>query len=757
MMTMQVKAPSRSPRVYRGSVAVKGALFDQAETRTKKVMEATEEPLQIVARESTEVKVASCDTRRRSKSFNRGLTLADTASPFSKNRAVLLAALAKEEGVDSLAPGHLVSYADAIQSVEGKCYSMVLCAGNNHTMIERMLSQTRPWWRVVVTSQNSYSEFCSSIFNLKWKQSLPNATDTLRRMANAVDLGGATVCQPQLVNYFGGCHELCTKANLLRNLAKYCGEVKINLWEIMPVSIIIRLKRCDADADQDSTPCGLEDYVLATEVITRVASLGATERTTIDLKGDFPSSNDQICVRVPSSLCTGNNRFLLLDGENHHPYSVSRLITSRVATSPSSMLAGLTVKYSMPSSFIPESSNMAPQWMLKPAALSRGRGIKVIRTEAELRRFVLKKDSPHSKALRRVISSGLPELQRSSIRRGRSLSVGPLVGKSKTRRSLSTKVSEACQPCVAEKREEEKVERLRSNSMASTAASSSPSNSKEQECLSTVQEGDAELSEASPMITVARESSIPVVSKVRKTEGKKGSNGNWVLQKYIDRPMLINQRKFDIRMWLVLTPSLHAYCYREGYIRTASVSYDPSRENSVVDEMMHLCNNAIQKRGDKYGLYENGNQMSFDALQAYADENAGRPNCPSKLDVHGKMRAAMYRAMAISLHATLRQFRSPNSNSFQIFGYDFMIDQDGGVWLIEIVENSPQRAERQLWAGCRGGFWDERDQADPVSLGVRRTEFAKETSGKCETKCNSLSGSVESEPQEMSSYKLLNN
>lgn len=104
-MTMQVKAPSRSPRVYRGSVAVKGALFDQAETRTEKVMEATEEPLQIVARESTEVKVASCDTRRRSKSFNRGLTLADTASPFSKNRAVLLAALAKEEGVDSLAPG----------------------------------------------------------------------------------------------------------------------------------------------------------------------------------------------------------------------------------------------------------------------------------------------------------------------------------------------------------------------------------------------------------------------------------------------------------------------------------------------------------------------------------------------------------------------------------------------------------------------------------------------------------------------------
>lgn len=102
---------------------------------------------------------------------------------------------------------------------------------------------------------------------------------------------------------------------------------------------------------------------------------------------------------------------------------------------------------------------------------------------------------------------------------------------------------------------------------------------------------------------------------------------------------------------------------------------------------MHLCNNAIQKRGDKYGLYENGNQMSFDALQAYADENAGRPNCPSKLDVHGKMRAAMYRAMAISLHATLRQFRSPNSNSFQIFGYDFMIDQDGGVWLIEVNSN----------------------------------------------------------------------
>ncbi|KAF4757178.1 Serine/threonine-protein kinase RIO2 [Perkinsus olseni] len=616
---------------------------------------------------------------RRAQSLGRGLTFPDTDIPFSKNRAALMAAIAREEGLASLPPGHLLSYSDAIQNVEGKCFSIVLCAGNNHGAIERMLSRTRSWWRVVVTHQGSYSEFCYSMFNLKWKQSLPNATETLRRMANSQDLGGTAVCQPQLVNYFGGCHELCTKAALLRNLARYCGEVNINLWDIIPVSIIISLKRTDHHvAVPGEASSGFEDFTLATEIMTKVSSCGAAEEGTADPVDDAPPRKDDICIRVSSNLCAGSNRFLLRNGMDQ-PHNVSRLISSR-SVSATNLRSSLTVKYSMPSCFVPAVPDVEPQWMLKPAALSRGRGIKVIRTAAELRRAVFKRDSPQCKMLRRLSFPESTEVN--DLRRARSSSLGP-VGKTEIKEILDAAISEVPQLCNAKKAQED-TDGPESSSVVSTTASTVPSHTKGEE------NADVEGTECGQKETTtspAQGNSAQVAAKNGKSKESKGAVANWVLQKYIDRPMLINRRKFDIRMWLVLTPTLHAYCYREGYVRTASVQYDPSRKNGEGDKMMHLCNNAIQKRGDNYGQYEDGNQMSFDDLQAYADENAGGPSCPPRLDVHGEMRSAMYRAMAISLHATLRQFRSPNSNSFQIFGYDFMIDEDGGVWLIEVNSN----------------------------------------------------------------------
>ena len=44
-------------------------------------------------------------------------------------------------------------------------------------------------------------------------------------------------------------------------------------------------------------------------------------------------------------------------------------------------------------------------------------------------------------------------------------------------------------------------------------------------------------------------------------------------QLYIDRPLLFNKRKFDIRVYLLMTSQngiLKGYWYEEGYIRTSS-------------------------------------------------------------------------------------------------------------------------------------------------------------------------------------------
>jgi len=37
--------------------------------------------------------------------------------------------------------------------------------------------------------------------------------------------------------------------------------------------------------------------------------------------------------------------------------------------------------------------------------------------------------------------------------------------------------------------------------------------------------------------------------------------------------MLINKRKFDIRVWVLVTHEMEVFFFKEGYLRTASSEY----------------------------------------------------------------------------------------------------------------------------------------------------------------------------------------
>jgi hypothetical protein len=63
----------------------------------------------------------------------------------------------------------------------------------------------------------------------------------------------------------------------------------------------------------------------------------------------------------------------------------------------------------------------------------------------------------------------------------------------------------------------------------------------------------------------------------------------WVIQKYIEKPMLFKGRKFDIRVWSVATHKGEFFFYKNGYLRTSSDDYSLDNENNYV----HLTNNCL--------------------------------------------------------------------------------------------------------------------------------------------------------------------
>jgi len=88
----------------------------------------------------------------------------------------------------------------------------------------------------------------------------------------------------------------------------------------------------------------------------------------------------------------------------------------------------------------------------------------------------------------------------------------------------------------------------------------------------------------------------------------------FVIQKYVEKPLLIDNRKFDIRVWVLVDHEMNLYCFKEKYIRLSSEPFSLD-ENKVTDKFIHLTNNAVQKYGKNYSQHENGNIIAFHDLK----------------------------------------------------------------------------------------------------------------------------------------------
>lgn len=100
-------------------------------------------------------------------------------------------------------------------------------------------------------------------------------------------------------------------------------------------------------------------------------------------------------------------------------------------------------------------------------------------------------------------------------------------------------------------------------------------------------------------------------------EQDKHSSRTFIVQKYI-YPFLFHRRKFDIRCFVLVTatPQVTAYYYPEGYIRTSSFQFNPK---NLTNRLIHLTNDAVQKKNNSYSKYEEGNKIRFEEFQVYLD------------------------------------------------------------------------------------------------------------------------------------------
>ncbi|CAD1474212.1 unnamed protein product, partial [Heterotrigona itama] len=171
----------------------------------------------------------------------------------------------------------------------------------------------------------------------------------------------------------------------------------------------------------------------------------------------------------------------------------------------------------------------------------------------------------------------------------------------------------------------------------------------------------------------------------------------FIVQKYVENPYLLAGRKFDLRIYTLVTSfhPLKVWLAREGFARLSGELFD--LEN-IDDSRVHLTNMAIQlkttqtgddnkqepKKGCKWALTNVREYLTArhgpDAVQAVFQRIAGyRPSEPITAGIY-RSHAGVIMASLLAVQSVIMQ----GKNSFELYGYDTLLDEDLTPWLLEV-------------------------------------------------------------------------
>lgn len=176
--------------------------------------------------------------------------------------------------------------------------------------------------------------------------------------------------------------------------------------------------------------------------------------------------------------------------------------------------------------------------------------------------------------------------------------------------------------------------------------------------------------------------------KQPQTEENDSDDDEFIVQRYLTNPLLINGFKVDLRVYVVCTSfdPLRLYVYNDGLVRFAAEPFPPldAIATTLDNVFQHLTNYSINKQSRQYvagNTDGSGSKWSFYALKRYFEcqgwdwDAAWR----SVHDVIIKTFIAVEGTVAAKTSAVRHRF-----NCFELYGFDIMLDNCRVAHLIEV-------------------------------------------------------------------------
>lgn len=170
------------------------------------------------------------------------------------------------------------------------------------------------------------------------------------------------------------------------------------------------------------------------------------------------------------------------------------------------------------------------------------------------------------------------------------------------------------------------------------------------------------------------------------------TNEHMICQLYINRPLLIDGFKFDLRVYALITcvDPLRMYVYNEGLARFATSPYRMPKGHNTTNMYMHLTNYSVNKHSRTYSKDdESGSKRKFSTLNRLLSAK-GYDVVSLWNNIDDVVVKTVISAWPVLKHNYHASFPSHDISQacFEILGIDIIIDQSMKPWLLE-VNHSP--------------------------------------------------------------------
>ena len=149
-----------------------------------------------------------------------------------------------------------------------------------------------------------------------------------------------------------------------------------------------------------------------------------------------------------------------------------------------------------------------------------------------------------------------------------------------------------------------------------------------------------------------------------------------IIQKYIENPLIIKGRKFDIRQWVLVTNfnPLTIYLFDTPYIRFGAEEFHLDDFKNIFSQ---LTGNSIAKHSEKFENSEiEGDMWEIEQFKEYLKNKFGKDCWP---EIQEKIKKIVIYSLECAKHKIIQR-----KNSHEVLGFDIMIDELLNVYLIEI-------------------------------------------------------------------------